>query len=53
MRNVGALVAIGASGAMLAGSSCNMDCVTNGVTERCTGGNESFVTFPVQAAQNY
>jgi hypothetical protein len=30
-----------------------MHCVTNGVSERCTGGNKSFVTFPIPAAQNY
>ena len=53
MRNVGALIAIGASDAMLAASSYNMDCVTNGVTERCTGGNKSCVTFPIQADQNH
>lgn len=50
MRNVGALIAIDASRATLAGRSYNMDCVTNGVTERCTGG---FVTFPIQATKNY
>jgi hypothetical protein len=53
MRNVGALIVIGASRAVLAGKSYNMACVTNGVTERCTGGNKSLVTFPLQAAQNY
>ena len=53
MRNVGALIAIGASRAMLAGRSYNMDCVTNGVAVSCTGGNKSFVTFEIQAVQNY
>jgi hypothetical protein len=31
MRTVGALIAIGAPRAMLAGKSYNMDCVTNAV----------------------
>lgn len=53
MPNVGALIAIGASRAMLAGRSYNIDCVTNGVTLSCTGGNRSYVTFPLQAPQNY
>jgi hypothetical protein len=51
MRNVGVLSAIGASRAMLAGRSYNMACVTNRVTVSCTGGNKSYVTFPLQAAQ--
>jgi TIR domain len=33
--------------------SYNMACVTDGVTVDCTGGNQSYVTFPLQAAQNY
>ena len=46
-------MAIGASRAMLAGKSYDVECVTNEVTERCTGGNKSFVTFPIQTAENY
>ncbi len=33
--------------------SYKMACVTDGVTMDCTGGNKSYVTFPIQAAENY
>lgn len=33
--------------------SYNMDCTTDNVTVSCTGGNKSFVTFPMQAVENY
>ena len=33
--------------------SYNMDCVTDGVTVGCTGGNKSFVTFPMHAVEVY
>lgn len=33
--------------------SYNMASVTDGVTVDCTGGKKSYVTLPIQAAQNY
>lgn len=33
--------------------SYNMDCANDGVTVGCTGGNNSFVTFPFHAVQVY
>lgn len=37
----------------VANKSYNIDCITNGVTVDCTGGNKSYVTFPLQAARSY
>ena len=33
--------------------SYDMDCANDGVTVACTGGNNSFVTFPIHAVQVY
>jgi serine/threonine protein kinase len=33
--------------------SYNMDCTNDGVTVNCTGGNNSFVTFPIHAVEVY